>query len=54
VLRLYHVQDDPHEMVDLAGQPEYADQMIELFDRFVALQQDLQDPVDVTSLRPSK
>ena len=54
VLRLYHVQDDPHEMVDLAGQPEYADQMSQLFDRFVALQQDLQDPVDVTSLRPSK
>ena len=52
VIRLYHVQDDPYETVDLAGQPEHADQIMKLFDQFVALQRELQDPVDVTYLRP--
>jgi choline-sulfatase len=54
VLRLYHVKEDPHETIDLAGQPEYADQISQLFDRFIVLQRELQDPVDVTYLRPSK
>jgi choline-sulfatase len=54
VLRLYHVQDDPHEAVDLAAEPEYADKISQLFDRFIVLQRELQDPVDVTYLRPSK
>ena len=54
VLRLYHVQDDPDEAVDLAAEPEYADKISQLFDRFIVLQRELQDPVDVTYLRPSK
>lgn len=54
VLRLYHLQHDPHEMIDLAGQPDHAEQMTQLFDRFVALQRELKDSVDVTHLRPSK
>jgi choline-sulfatase len=52
VIRLYHVQDDPHETIDLAGRPEHADQIMKLFDHFIALQSELQDPVDVTYLRP--
>ena len=54
MLRLYHVQDDPDEAVDLAAEPEYADKISQLFDRFIVLQRELQDPVDVTYLRPSK
>ena len=54
VLRLYHLQHDPHETIDLAGQPDHAEQMTQLFDRFVQLQRELKDPIDVTHLRPSK
>ena len=52
VIRLYHVQDDPHETIDLANRPEHADQIMKLFDQFSVLQRELQDPVDVTYLRP--
>ena len=54
VLRLYHVEDDPYEAVDLAADPECAEKISQLFDRFIVLQRELQDPVDVTYLRPSK
>ncbi len=54
VLRLYHLQHDPHETIDLAGQPDHAERMTQLFDRFVVLQRELKDSVDLTHLRPSK
>ena len=52
VLRLYHLADDPDESVDLAGQPEHAKQMADLFDRLVALQQELGDALDLSALKP--
>jgi arylsulfatase A-like enzyme len=50
VLRLYHVSDDPDETVDLAGQPEHAPRLRNLYDRLVVLQQDLGDTVSLPNL----
>lgn len=50
VLRLYHISDDPDETVDLAGRPEHAPQLRDLYDRLVVLQQDLGDTVALPDL----
>lgn len=52
VVRLYHLTEDPGEAVDLADAPEHAQRKRELFDRLVALQQELGDSVDLAALHP--
>lgn len=52
VLRLYHLVNDPDEAVDLAGRPEHAMRVASLFDRLVALQQELGDGLDLATLHP--
>lgn len=52
MLRLYNLTDDPTESVDLADKPKYATQLADLFGRLVALQHELGDTLDLSSLRP--
>jgi len=53
VLRLYHLAEDPLEMVDLAGDPSRAKDRRALFDRLLALQKDLGDGLDLRAAFPS-
>jgi choline-sulfatase len=48
VARLYHVAADPDELRDLAGDPAHAERRQALFDRLLALQRELADPLDLT------
>ena len=52
VVRLYNLDQDPHEQVDLAGRPENAERQRDLLDRLVALQRELGDDVDLSGLMP--
>ena len=52
VLRLYHLDDDPNETVDLAAETEHAKQLAYLFDRLVTLQKELGDTLDLSELQP--
>jgi len=49
-VRLYHVQDDPDETVDLADQPEQLPRMKRMFQRFLQLQDEMNDDLDVKSV----
>ena len=51
-IRLYHVQDDPDETVDLAEQPEQLPRMKRMFERFLRLQDEMDDDLDVKSVFP--
>jgi choline-sulfatase len=53
VLRLYHLAVDPSERVDLAGDAAHAARRRDLFQRLLALQRDLQDPLDLTQAFPA-
>jgi choline-sulfatase len=50
VVRLYHVAKDPHEMRDLAGDPQHAGTTRRLFDRLIELQRELGDALELGSL----
>lgn len=52
VLRLYHLTADPLEMHDLADDPQLAERKAELFRRLVALQQELDDELDLRAAFP--
>lgn len=47
VQRLYNLSADPQEMNDLAGQPEHAARQRELFTRLMALQESLNDKLEL-------
>ena len=53
VVRLYHVADDPKELHDLAADPAQAQRVRELFARLLALQEDLDDTLDLRAAFPS-
>ncbi|MCA9054133.1 MAG: sulfatase-like hydrolase/transferase [Planctomycetaceae bacterium] len=48
VARLYHVADDPRELVDLAADPAQKERKKSLFAALVALQEKFDDPLDLT------
>ena len=49
VVRLFDMENDPFEMHDLASEPKYKPVMDELFVEFKKLQEEVSDPLDVTS-----
>jgi arylsulfatase A-like enzyme len=49
VLRLYHLEEDPQEMTDLASNAEHAAMKKSLFDRLVKLSAEMGDKVDLRS-----
>jgi arylsulfatase A-like enzyme len=42
---LFDLKNDPNEMNDLSGNPDYADLKADLFNQLLALQQEMQDPL---------
>lgn len=52
VARLYDLSKDPMEMHDLAADPAAADRKRALFARFLEVQKELEDPLDVAALFP--
>ena len=52
VARLYNLNEDPQEMVDLAGDPAFEGKMKELFTAFLQLQEETGDPMDLKSAFP--
>ncbi len=48
LVRLFDLEKDPHEMCDLAANPEYKDKLVEMFEKFKTLQVEVEDPLDVT------
>jgi arylsulfatase A-like enzyme len=54
VLRLYHVAADPHEMRDLAADPQHARRMADLLDRLVRLQAALGDSLNLRTVFPQR
>ena len=52
VARLYHVAKDPLELKDLADNAEQAERKKALFAKFLKLQKELEDPLDVLALFP--
>jgi arylsulfatase A-like enzyme len=53
VTRLYHVATDPDELRDRAAEPAHAARQAVLFQRLRALQQELADPLDLTTAFPN-
>jgi choline-sulfatase len=53
VMRLYHIADDPDEMLDLAADPAHAERRRALFKRLLAMQKDLADKLDLTATFPN-
>lgn len=51
--RLYHLAEDPEELHDLADQPEHAARKKMLFESLLRLQQELNDPLDLTIAFPN-
>jgi len=49
VVRLYDIENDPREINDLASDTDYKPIMDELFQEFQKLQNDVSDPMDVTT-----
>jgi arylsulfatase A-like enzyme len=45
---LYDMTNDPLEMNDLAGKPEYQEKKKQLFDELLKLQKEMDDPLDLT------
>ncbi len=52
VARLYNLEEDPLEMNDLADHPESKPLMRELFGVLRALQEQFNDPLDLTETFP--
>ncbi len=52
VSRLFHVREDPDEMKDLAGDPEYGAKRKELFERLLVQQKELDDTLDLSAAFP--
>ena len=50
--RLYNIKQDPLEMNDLAGNPEYAARIAQLKKTFAGLQQEMHDPLDMENPKP--
>ena len=50
--RLYHVAEDPHELHDLADNPQYRAVMKRLFQRLLGLQKDMADKLDLNESFP--
>jgi len=53
VSRLYHVAADSDEQRDLAAEPAHVERRAALFQRLLALQHDLDDPLDLTTTFPN-
>ena len=49
VVRLYNIENDPEEMIDLAGDMKYKEVMDKLYKKFKELQKEVGDPLDVTN-----
>jgi arylsulfatase A-like enzyme len=49
---LFNVVNDPEEMVDLAGEDEYGDRVSQLFEKFLGLQQEMEDTLDMRDYFP--
>ena len=52
VLRLYNLVDDPHEIMDLAGDDAHQARIRDLMQRLQKLQQELNDPLDLAIAFP--
>ncbi|MFU8849186.1 MAG: sulfatase-like hydrolase/transferase [Opitutales bacterium] len=52
VLRLYNLADDPHEIMDLAGEDGQQARIRDLVQRLQTLQQELNDPLDLAQAFP--
>ena len=52
VARLYHVANDPLELQDLADDPAQGVRKKALFAKFLELQNELEDPLDVAAVYP--
>ena len=50
--RLYHLEEDPQELTDLAEREKHRDVVVRLFGRLVELQEELGDPLDLRTLFP--
>lgn len=50
IMRLYHVEKDPLELVDLAQNPEYQQKKTELYQKLLDLQKQMDDPLDLTTV----
>ncbi|WP_297086631.1 sulfatase-like hydrolase/transferase [uncultured Draconibacterium sp.] len=50
VMRLFDVNTDPLEMTDLADNPEFAEKKQQLFNDLLALQKEMDDPLDLEIL----
>jgi choline-sulfatase len=45
--RLYHMAEDPQEMLDLANKPEHEAKLRQLFEALLKLAKSLNDPLDL-------
>lgn len=50
VMRLYDLKNDPLEMNDLAGKPEYQERKNKLFKQLLGLQIQMDDPLDLSGI----
>ncbi len=50
---LFDLEKDPQEINDLSGDPNYQERINNLFRDLVALQQEMDDPLDLSSLTPN-
>jgi arylsulfatase A-like enzyme len=48
VMRLYDLDKDPHELNDLAGDPEHQPLIAKLYKRLIELQKDMGDPLKLS------
>ncbi len=51
VVRLYNLKDDPHELTDLAADPQQVVRIRDLFQRLRELQRSLDDELDLSAVR---
>ncbi len=49
VLRLFHLENDPHEMNDPAGLPEFEQTLSRMFEQLIELQNSMNDPLKLPS-----
>ena len=49
-VRLYDMKNDPQEMLDLAGEPDYQGKVRELFGDLITLQEQMEDELDLQEL----
>jgi arylsulfatase A-like enzyme len=50
--RLYDLENDPLEMNDLAGNPDYEDIQSNLYNQLLQLQKEMDDPIDLVNFFP--